>query len=393
MRLQGDRTGVAGRRRKRAAADGGAGLPDAASVARALLAWYARAGRDLPWRRSRDPYRIWVSEVMLQQTQVERVRDFYTRFIDRLPTVAALAAARETEVLCLWEGLGYYRRARQLHAAAQEIVADHGGEFPRTAADLRGLPGIGRYTAAAIASIAFDEPEPIVEANSRRVLARLVGHAAPLGNTAGDEPIWRVAAALVPRVVPGRFNQALMDLGALVCTPDRPLCAGCPLADLCTARRERTVDRIPAPALRRPVRQLRETAVVARRAGRLLVVRRGADEWWSGLWDFPRLPGNAARARRGIAAAPLLAALECGRTMRLGTITHSVTHHRIELDVVTCAAGRPGRRAADRRWVTPRQLARLAMTAPARRVARLAADAGPIRAEPGQSGLSRAEPG
>lgn len=376
-RERGERPGRGTRRRRRPAAPpDGDSLPDAARVARALRDWYARAGRDLPWRRARDPYRIWVSEVMLQQTQVERVRDYFARFVDRFPTVAALAAGREAEVLRLWEGLGYYRRARQMHAAAQRIVAEHDGEFPRTAAALRGLPGIGRYTAGAIASIAFDEPEPIVEANSRRVIARLVGHATPVGGPRGDEPIWRAAAALVPRAGPGTFNQALMDLGAIVCTPDRPRCDVCPLAAACIARRDGTVATIPAQAARRPVKQLRETAVVVHRAGRLLVVQRGADEWWSGLWDFPRLPGAAARARRGIAALPLLAAIGCGRTTRLGTITHSVTHHRITLDVVACPAARPGRRAAVHRWVTPRQLARLALTAPARRIARLATTRG-----------------
>jgi A/G-specific adenine glycosylase len=351
-------------------------------VAKALLAWYGRAGRDLPWRRSRDPYRIWVSEVMLQQTQVERVREFFARFIARLPTVAALAAAREAEVLRLWEGLGYYRRARQLHQAAQRIMADHAGEFPRTAAALRGLPGIGRYTAGAIASIAFDEPEPIVEANSRRVIARLVGHAAAVGDASGDEPLWRAAAALVPRRQPGRFNQALMDLGAMVCTPDAPRCGDCPLARMCVARRAGTVALIPAPTRRRPVQLVRETAVVVRRAGRVLVVRRGADEWWSGLWDFPRVAGPAVRSTNGIAASPLLAGLGCGRPERLDTIAHSVTHHRITLDVVACAGTRAGGRAADRRWVAAAELARLAMTAPARRIARMVTQGTPAAAAP-----------
>jgi A/G-specific adenine glycosylase len=342
-----------------------------AHVARPLLAWYARAKRDLPWRRSADPYRVWVSEIMLQQTQVERVKDFFTRFVARFPDVAALAAAREPEVLRLWEGLGYYRRARQLHAAAKAIVADHGGRFPRTAAELRSLPGIGRYTAGAIASIAFGAQEPIVEANSRRVIARLVGHDGPLGGTAGDEPIWEIARRLVPARQPGRFNQAIMDLGALVCTPSRPLCGTCPLAGPCVARREGRVDEIPRKAARRAVQERRETAVIAARQGRVLVVRRGDGEWWAGLWDFPRVPGRAARAVRGIAASERLGALRCGPPERLGTVVHTVTHHRITLDVVRCTAGRAGRAAADHRWVTPGQLAALAMTSPARRIARL----------------------
>jgi A/G-specific adenine glycosylase len=341
------------------------------AVVRGLLAWYGRARRDLPWRRSQDPYRVWVSEIMLQQTQVERVIDFYSRFLERFPTVAALAAAAEHDVLRLWEGLGYYRRARQLHAAAKAIVADHAGEFPQTVAGLRGLPGIGRYTAGAIASIAFDLPEPIVEANSRRVIARLAGHAAPLGTVAGDEPIWELAAGLVPKQHPGRFNQALMDLGAMVCTPEQPLCGTCPLADHCSARRTNRVAEIPMKAARRAVEEIQETAVLVRRAGRVLVVQRGPGEWWEGLWDFPRLPGAARAARRGIERSELLSGLACGAASRLGTITHTVTHHRITLDVVACAAGRGGRASPGRRWVTATALRSLAMTSPGRRIARM----------------------
>jgi A/G-specific adenine glycosylase len=341
------------------------------AVVRALLAWYGRARRDLPWRRSQDPYRVWVSEIMLQQTQVERVKDFYVRFLERFPTVVALAAAAEHDVLRLWEGLGYYRRARQLHAAAKRIVADHAGEFPRTVAGLRSLPGIGRYTAGAIASIAFDLPEPIVEANSRRVIARLAGHAAPLGTAADDEPIWELAAGLVPKQHPGRFNQALMDVGAMVCTPEQPLCGTCPLADQCAARRTNRVAEIPMKAARRAAKAIHETAVVVRRAGRVLVVQRGPGEWGEGLWDFPRVPGAARAARRGIDRSEVLGGLACGATSRLGTITHTVTHHRITLDVVACAAGRAEKSASGRRWVTATALASLAMTSPGRRIARM----------------------
>jgi A/G-specific adenine glycosylase len=341
------------------------------AVVRSLLAWYGRARRDLPWRRSQDPYRVWISEIMLQQTQVERVKDFYVRFLDRFPTVAALAAAAEHDVLRLWEGLGYYRRARQLHAAAKQIMAEHGGEFPRTVAGLRSLPGIGRYTAGAIASIAFELPEPIVEANSRRVIARLAGHAAPLGSAAGDEPIWEIAAGLVPKQHPGRFNQALMDLGAMVCTPEQPLCGTCPVAACCDAKRTGLVAEIPMKAARRAVKEIYETAIVVRRAGRVLVVRRGAGEWWEGLWDFPRVPGTARGARRGIEQSAVLSGLACGATTRLGTITHTVTHHRITLDVVSCEAGRVGRAKPGRRWVTAAALGSLAMTSPGRRIARL----------------------
>ena len=326
-----------------------AGIPN---ISRPLVRWFARVGRDLPWRRSRDPYRVWLSEIMLQQTQVERVKDYYTRFLATFPDVHALAAAREERVLKLWEGLGYYRRARQLHAAAKRIVADHGGVFPRTAAELRSLPGIGRYTAGAIASIAFDAPEPIVEANSRRVLARVAGHDRPLDGPRGDAAIWEIAAAVVPRRAAGRFNQALMDLGALVCTPTRPLCTTCPLATRCAAWRTRRTDAIPVPASRRATKRVRETALVIRHGDHVLVERRKPGEWWEGLWDFPR---DAAAAR--------------GR--KLGAVRYTVTHHAIECIVRERAAARRARPTKDRRWVTAAGLATLAMTAPGRRIAAL----------------------
>ena len=348
---------------------------NAAPVAAALLGWYARTSRDLPWRRSADPYAVWVSEIMLQQTQVERVKEFFSRFLDRFPGVAALAAADEQEVLRLWEGLGYYRRARQLHAAAKRVVAEHRGELPRTATELARLPGIGRYTAGAVASIALDLPEPIVEANSRRMLARLVGYDKRLDVAGGDEPLWEVAARLVPHVGAGRFNQALMDLGALVCTPDRPACDRCPVADRCTARLTGRVDSIPRKAVRRSTVARRELAVVVRRGVRVLLVQRGPGEWWDGLWDFPRLTGSSRRFAAAAQSSPLLAPLHVDEARKLGSFTHAVTHHRITLDVVACTAARAGRAARGRAWITPAALATLAMTSPGRRIARLLAAA------------------
>ncbi|MCE9631038.1 MAG: A/G-specific adenine glycosylase [Planctomycetia bacterium] len=329
-------------------------IADPAGVRRRLLAWYARAKRDLPWRGAGDPYPVWVSEIMLQQTQVERVKEFFVRFMARFPNVEALAAAREQAVLKHWEGLGYYRRARQLHAAAKQIVTDHEGEFPRSVAGLMGLPGIGRYTAGAIASIAMDLPAPIVEANSRRVLARLAGHDEPVGG-AGDEPIWQIAAALVPSKKAGAFNQALMDLGAMVCTPDRPLCQRCPVASCCVAKQTGRVDRIPVMAAPRATKQIREVAVVVRHGDRVLVERRGPGEWWEGLWDFLREPAKKARDKA------------------IGHVTYTVTHHRIECTVVERTSRTPPWAATQQRWVKVASLAALAMTAPGRRIARLLA--------------------
>jgi A/G-specific adenine glycosylase len=334
--------------------------PAPARIVAPLVAWYGRTARDLPWRRPPDrsadwPYRVWVSEIMLQQTQVERVKEYFARFVGRFPDVQALARAREGDVLRLWEGLGYYRRARQLHAAARVIVAEHDGEFPRTVAGLRELPGIGRYTAGAIASIAFGVPAPIVEANSRRVLARLVGYDRPTGGTAGDGPIWEIAERLVPRKQPGRFNQALMDLGATICTPTRPRCAACPLAAACVAHRTGRTATIPVTAARTAMQRLSETAVVLRRQGAVLLERRGAGEWWEGLWDFPRRDGKRLPGDR-----------------RLGIVRYTVTHHQVTCTVVErVVVGRPPRATASSRWLAPDRLAALPLAAPARRIAAL----------------------
>lgn len=310
---------------------------------------------------------------MLQQTQVERVQDFFTRFTARFPTVFALAEAREADVLRLWEGLGYYRRARQLHEAARVVVARHDGAVPRSPTELRALPGVGRYTAHAIASIAFGVRVPIIEANSRRVIARLVGHDHPVGGAAGDEPLWQIAEALLPSRDVSRFNQALMDLGAMVCTPARPRCEACPLAAACVAHRTGRAGSIPVPTARPAVRRLRETAVVLRRDGRVLVTRRGAGEWWEGLWDFPR---SGAR-RRG--------------DLRLGTVAYTVTRHRVTCTVVERKPqGEDLRSARGRRWVRPSALEALPLAAPARRIATLLAPRpGSRRRPPGGAPAAR----
>lgn len=329
-----------------------------------LLGWFARVGRDLPWRRRPQAYRTWVSETMLQQTQVDRVVDYFARFLERFPTVEALAAAPEADVLRAWEGLGYYRRARQLHAAARRIVADHGGRLPETEAQLRALPGIGRYTAAAILSIAFGRPFPVVEANSRRVLARLAGYGATLSGTSADGPVWEIAAALLPHEAPGNWNQALMDLGAIVCTPRAPACTRCPVAACCQALATGRVATIPAMAAKRATEERTETALVVRRGTKVLVVRRGPGEWWEGLWDFPR---------SGAGADP--DALRLGLPRKAGTVTYTVTHHRVHVEVAIAEAGAAGDRRAGRRWVEWSRLGTLAMTAPGRRIASVAAAA------------------
>jgi A/G-specific adenine glycosylase len=259
-----------------------------AGVRDALGAWYDAGHRDLPWRREPRPYRVLVSEMMLVQTTVAAAVPYFERFLARFPTVEALAGADEAEVLRVWEGLGYYRRARQLQAAARAIVAEHGGRVPDDPEAMRALPGVGRYIAGAVLSIAYDRPEPILEANSRRVLARWLGWEGPPG-AATDARLWRAAERLVPPVGAGRFNQALMELGATVCAPRQPRCLACPVAPWCQARARGTQDAVPATASRPGPQEVAEACVVVASAGRVLLVRRAVGGLWAGFWEFPTL--------------------------------------------------------------------------------------------------------
>jgi len=245
-----------------------------------LLAWYDGNKRDLPWRRDLDPYRVWLSEIMLQQTRVAAVLEHYRRFLQRFPTVEKLAAAREASVLAAWSGLGYYRRARLLHSAAKTIVAEYAGKLPTSAEELRDLPGIGRYTATAIASIAFGEPVAVVDGNVERVLERVQGR-----SLAGKE-FWREAEGLLRRSRPGDFNQAMMELGATVCLPTRPNCLACPVVELCASRGELTR---PAKKPRQKKREIHYA--LARRNGSVLLVRRPkVASLMPGMWELPEIP-------------------------------------------------------------------------------------------------------
>ena len=227
-------------------------MPDFAPIAPLLLAWWDAGHVDLPWRGTRDPYAIWVAEIMLQQTQVATVIPYYERWLAQLPAVADLAAASLDKVLKLWEGLGYYSRARHMHAAAQRVMREYNGRFPTTAAELQKLKGIGRYTAGAIASIAFDEAVPVLDGNVIRVLSRLTDLAEDVTQAATKKQLWQLAESLVPQERPGDYNQALMELGQQICQPARPLCLLCPLSELCLARQRGTqLERPVKPPRRR----------------------------------------------------------------------------------------------------------------------------------------------
>ncbi len=345
---------------------------------RRLLKWYAQHKRDLPWRRSKNPYRVWVSEVMLQQTQVETVKPYFQRFLKAFPTVKQLATADEQDVLRLWEGLGYYRRARQLHAAAQQVVAEFGGRFPNEVAILQSLPGIGRYTAGAIASIAFDRRAPILEANTIRLFARLLAYRDDPMKAAGQQLLWQTAEDVLPRKEVANFNQALMELGSLVCTPTAPQCHECPIASLCETNQHDLQDSIP-PASRKPkLTDLFEAAVVVRKNKNVLLRRCAEGERWAGLWDFPRfeLASEGPLFVQGelIAKVHEQTGVDIKPATLLTTIKHSVTRYRITLECYDAhwASGRiVSGSAKSIRWFPARRLAEVPLSTTGRKIARL----------------------
>jgi A/G-specific adenine glycosylase len=265
---------------------------DVRAFRRALLGWYRRHGRDLPWRRTRDPYAILVSEVMLQQTQVATVIPYYYEWLRRFPNVAALARASENEVLHAWQGLGYYNRARHLHAAAKVVQDRHGGIFPGDFDAIRELPGVGRYTANAIATFAFDRSVPIIEANTGRLVSRLFNITAAIDSSVGREKLWHHPTHLVPERGAARFNSALLDLGALVCLPRKPKCGVCPVKNFCRATNP---ELLPRKKARLPVKQLTETHAFAVRQGRILLEQ--SRSRWRGMWTLPPLKIKANGTR------------------------------------------------------------------------------------------------
>jgi A/G-specific adenine glycosylase len=334
-----------------------------------LLAWYKASGRELPWRSAQDPYRILVSEMTLVQTTVAAVIPFFERFLAKFPDMNALAQADESDVLKAWEGLGYYRRARQLQAAARMIVERHGGVMPRDPALVRELPGVGRYIAGAILSFAFNLPEPIVEANSQRVLARLLAWPEDLKTSSSQARLWKAAERLVPAHDAGAFNQALMDLGALICTPRSPSCLICPVAASCLARRHGLQDALPAVTAKPPPLAVAEACALVVSEGRLLFLRREAQGLWAGFWEFPTIHLSGADPAKRSWGMPvsLTDGVErlTGIRARIGPevkrLTYSVTKHRVELraHVARGSSGelKPGPGFSDARWVAPSSLA------------------------------------
>jgi A/G-specific adenine glycosylase len=337
-----------------------------AAIRAPLLAWYDRQKRDLPWRRTRDPYAIWLSEVMLQQTQVSTVIPYWERFLARFPTVQALAAAPLEDVLAGWKGLGYYSRARNLHRAAQEVTAQFGGRFPPTAKALLALPGFGRYTAGAVASIAFGEEAPLVDGNVARVLSRLFVVEGLPGDRAREALLWALAGALVKGERPGDFNQALMEHGATVCRPERPLCLLCPVREACLAYQTGRTAELPPAKVRAAPKPMTLALAVWPQGDTLLFARRAEKGLFGGLWELPAVevapgtPEAEAAARLAEALAVPLAAQAL-----LGTVKRQLTHRTLTLHLLhVTGPQRPSRAAAfhELRWCTPAQASELGMS-------------------------------
>ena len=339
------------------------------SFARRLIDWQRVHGRrDLPWQGTRDAYRIWLSEIMLQQTQVATVLPYYARFVAEFPDVAALARAPLARVLELWSGLGYYRRAHHLHTAARAVVADHGGRFPADAATLTTLPGVGRSTAAAIAAFASGERGAILDGNVRRALARHRGVDGWPGAPSVEAKLWRIAESLLPDDAPdiATYTQALMDLGATLCTRARPRCDACPVADDCVALREQRIGALPSPRPRKPLPRRELRVLLLECEGRVLLEQRPPVGIWAGLWSLPELPVDGDLAayvggRFGVVAGPVepLPAIDHG-------FTHfALTMHPLRVPVADWPAGAqmPGVE-----WFTREAAIAAAVPAPIRRL-------------------------
>ena len=331
------------------------------SPASLLLAWYQDHARNLPWRRDVNPYAVWVSEIMLQQTRVETVIPYFQRWMQRFPDIPSLADADQQAVLAVWEGLGYYGRARSIHRAAQIVQRDWHGELPSDVRSLNKLPGIGRYTAGAIASIAFGKDEPALDGNIRRVLSRLFNVSEPLGTPQCEQHLWELARAIIPPGKAGVFNQALMDLGALICTPRSPDCPNCPLAGLCEARAQGLQGQRPVKNKRANIPHHTVTAAVVERAGKVLITQRPQDGLLGGLWEFP-----GGKLEPGEDLASCLQREICEELgaevlviQPLGVYRHTYTHFRVTVHAFRCELGQGDPRpmqVSDLRWILPENL-------------------------------------
>ncbi len=344
-----------------------------ARIRRDLTAWYRIHGRELPWRKTRDSYRIWVSEIMLQQTQVDTVIAYYRRFLAAFPTVTVLAEAPLESVLKLWEGLGYYARARNLHRGAKVVVSQYQGKLPSTLEGLMSIPGIGRSTAGAILSLAFDEPSPILDGNVKRVLSRLFAVKGELEKGGVQKRLWDISHRLTPKCDVHTYTQAIMDLGATVCTPRSPQCEICPLAKSCAALKQGLQQRLPERRSRKAVPHHDMALAIVRKRGRCLIYQRPDQGLLGGLWDFPsfKMTGDG-RLEEAISAGmkhDFGLAVTVGENT--GKVSHAYTHFKITLHVMECRCRDDAQAVAAAvpvKWVYPKQLTRYPFPTAARKV-------------------------
>jgi len=328
------------------------------AIQRALLAWFEADARDLPWRKTSDPYKVWLSEVILQQTRVDQGLPYYERFVEAFPTVEALASASEDAVLKRWEGLGYYTRARNLHKAAKTVVDVYGGVLPRAPEALQLLPGVGKYTAGAIASIAFGARAPVVDGNVKRVLARLFNIEESIDDSETEKALWGIADALVPADRPGDFNQAMMELGARICVPKSPDCAACPVAAQCQARRAGVQRERPVRNAKKAVPHKEIVIAAIENDGKFLLGKRPPTGLLGGLWEFPG--GKIEPGETHEQALVRECDEELGVRVRVGgmvaNVKHAYTHLRVTLNVYRCrvVSGKPKAKThTELRWVAP----------------------------------------
>jgi A/G-specific adenine glycosylase len=361
-----------------------------AQLQNCLLHWYRKSARDLPWRRTKDPYKIWVSEIMLQQTQVDTVIPYYEKWLRKFPSLKSLAKTPPSEVMKYWAGLGYYRRARMLHEAAKTVLNEYSGQVPNQVQELVKLPGIGKYTAGAIASIAFGQKAPIVDGNVIRILTRIFAVKNDIGKPATLQKIWAISESLVPETNPGDFNQAMMELGATVCTPDNPNCEQCPVSKICAAHHIRKETEFPVKKTGERLQKIRNVALVLRNGqGRVLLQKQPKEGRWGGLWMFPFWKEKKTMLQ-GLQ-------LRSGQIRHLLTIRHGFTKYRVTLEVyeqkvclLELKANHQKQRAKygrqtiiksgdvtrhapsflpDGRWLTPSELSKYALPSPHKKIA------------------------
>ncbi len=343
------------------------------AVPQHLLEWYRLHARPMPWHGDNNPYHLLIAATMLQQTQVETVLPYLQRFLRRFPSVRELAEADEQEVLRYWAGLGYYSRARNLHRSAQRIMQEHSGNVPCEASVLRQLPGVGEYTAGAVASIACGKAEPALDANGYRILARLLAVEEDITRAPVRRRLWDACRQVLPVDAPGEFNQAMMDLGAMVCTARQPRCLICPLAAECRAFQQGKQTQIPVLPPRRRSESVQDVCAVIERDGRWLMVRREEGRLWKGMWEFPRVRvGEGESVQQAAKRAAGLVQVSVGRCEPVAVIRHGVMHYSVRLHAVRCLChGNAVPEKEGLRWVMPEEAEALPLSSPMRRLVRL----------------------